>query len=317
MKKFFTLPLLWFCLTSQAQVQFENGYFIDNAGVKHNVLIQNSDPKNNPTSIKFKDNHNSEVKTATIEEIQEFQVANDYFIRSTVNIDKTKDDIKSLKSSPNPSFKRETLFLKLLLDGKADLFVYIDYSLKRFFYRIDQSTIEQLIYMKYWKDANSLAVNKKFQQQLFSNLNCESIKINRFRALEYKTNSLIEFFKDYNNCQNTKYQTFLNPEVKGGINFRIKVGAGLSDLSIKKNMTEKGFEFTNTIEPRVGVELEYVLPFNRNKWGLLTEATYRSSSYDEAFQTSYSGLFIFSYNSLEMYGGFRHYLFLKKNPKYL
>lgn len=315
MKKLFTLPLLWFCLTSQAQVQFEKGYYIDNAGVKHNVLILNSDPKNNPTSIKFKDNPNSEVKTATIEEIREFQVSNDYFIRSTVNIDRTKDDIKSLKRSPEPSFKRETLFLKLLLDGKADLFVYNDNSLKRFFYRIDQSTIEQLVFMKYLKDANNLAVNKKFQQQLFSNLNCESIKINRYKALKYETNNLIELFKDYNNCQNTKYQTFLNPEVKGGINLRIKVGAGFSDLSIKKNMADKGFEFKNNLEPRVGVEFEYILPFNRNKWSFLTEASYRSSSYEEAFQTSYSGLFTMEYHSFELYGGFRHYLFLQEKSK--
>lgn len=315
MKKIFPLAIFWFCLTSQAQVQFENGYYIDNSGVKHNVLIQNTDPKNNPTLIRYKNNSNSKVRTVTIEDIQEYKVSNDYFIRSTVNLDRTKDDIKSLKTIPNPTFKRETIFLKMLVDGKADLFIYIDGTLKRYFYRIDQSNIEQLVYMKYLKEANSIASNIKFQQQLFSNLNCESLKINQFKALKYNTDSLINIFKDYNSCQNSEYQTFLDSEVKGGLNFRIKLGAGLSNLSIEKNMADKGFDFKNTIEPKVGVELEYIFPFNRNKWGFLTEISYRKSFYEESFQTSYSGLFKMEYNSFEWYGGFRHYLFLQKNSK--
>ena len=315
MKKFFSLAVLFCCLISKAQVQFENGYYIDNSGVKHQVLIQNSDPKDNPTSITYQTKPGSEVKTAGMEDVQEYQVAGNLFIRSTVNIDRTKEDIRSLSNSPDPSFKQETIFLKMLLDGKADLFLYRDGSLQRYFYRVDQSNIDQLVFLKYFKEPNKLASNNQFQQQLFNHINCEALSTSRYKTIEYKTSSLIDLFKDYNTCKNVEYQTFLGPEVKGGFNFRIKVGAGLSDLGIKKNMTNTDFKFENLLEPRLGVELEYILPFNRNKWGVFAEATYRKSSYEETFETNYSGLFKFKYSSLEMYGGLRHYFFLNEKSK--
>lgn len=315
MKRILPLVVLFCCLISQAQVQFENGYYVDNAGIKHNVLIQNPDSKNNPTFIRFKNNPDSEVRTAGISEIKEFQVSNNYFIRADVDIDRTKDDLRSLKYKPDPTFLRETLFLKILLDGKADLFIYTDASIKRYFYRIAQSNLEQLVYLSYRKEPNSVAVNKKYQQQLYRDLNCEEIKIDRYRSLEYKTSSLVSFFKDYNNCKNAEYQTFLSSG-KGKINLRIKLGAGLSNLSVEKNMTNQAFEFKNNVEPRLGIELEYVLPINRNKWGVFAEATYRRSSYEEAFENSYSGIFTFDYNSLELYSGLKHYLYPMENSKF-
>lgn len=315
MKKYLCLATLFCCLCANAQVKFENGFYVDNSGIKYNVLIQNSDPKDNPTSIKFKNNPDSEVKTVPIDKVQEFQVSDNYFIRAEVNIDRTPGDLRSLSNDPAPKFTKETLFLKMLLDGKADLFIYTDGSLRRYFYRLDEGAIEQLVYLSYLKAPNSVAVNRRYQQQLFNDLQCERIKTNRFSTLEHKTEDLLDLFKDYNTCKNEEYETFLGPQVKGGLNFRIKTGAGLSSLDLKKNMAHKGFYFENALEPRIGVELEYVLPFNRNKWGVLAEATYRRSSYEEAFQTIYSGRFTFEYNSLEFFGGLRHYMFLQEKSK--
>lgn len=315
MNKIFYLAIIFWCLSSHAQVQFEKGFYIDNAGVKHNVLIQNSDPKDNPTSIKFKINPNSEVKTADINQIQEYQVSENYFIRAEVNIDRTKDDIRSLSNNPHPKFTKETIFLKMLLDGKADLFIYSNGALRRFFYRVDDNKIEQLVYLNYLKEPNNIAVNKKYQQQLFNDLNCEGISINKLKVLDYKKNDLLNFFKNYNTCKKEEYATFLGPQLKGGFNFRIKTGAGLSSIDIKKNMAHKNFHFGNAIEPRFGIELEYILPFNKNKWGILAEATYRNSSYKESFQVQYSGQFEFAYNSFELYGGLRHYMFLQEKTK--
>lgn len=315
MKKLFLPTILFWCLTSYAQVKFESGYYIDNSGNKHDVLIQNSDPKDSPTAIKFKNNINSEVINSDINQVQEYQVGNAYYVRAEVNIDRTLDDIRSLTNNPNPQYTKETLFLKVLLDGKADLFLYTSGTLRRYFYRIDQNDIEQLVYHSYLKQPNSVAVNKRFQQQLFTVLNCDGINSNRFKVLDYKTSDLVEIFKDYNTCKNEEYETYLGPKLKGGLNLKLKAGAGLSNIDIEKNMTHKTFQFQNTLEPRVGLELEYIMPFNKNKWSLLAEATYRSSSYEEDFRTAYQGKFVFKYNSLEVFGGLRHYMFLKDNSK--
>jgi hypothetical protein len=67
----------------------------------------------------------------------------------------------------------------------------------------------------------------------------------------------------------------------------------------------------------IGVELEYVFPFNRNKWSVILEPTYQSY---KAQQTNNDGS-IFSdkasvdYSSIEFPMGIRHYFFLNNQSK--
>lgn len=118
-----------------SQISFEKGYYIDNSNQKTNCLIKNIDQKNTPTEFEFKLFEDSESKKTTIESIKEFGIDNiSKYIRSTVNIDRSSESLKNLSKYKKPIFKKEELFLKVLVSGKATLYQYVDGNLKRYFY---------------------------------------------------------------------------------------------------------------------------------------------------------------------------------------
>ncbi len=63
--------------------------------------------------------------------------------------------------------------------------------------------------------------------------------------------------------------------------------------------------FGSKISPRLGLELEYILPFNNNRWSILLEPTYQSYAGNESE-------IALKYSSLEIPFGVRRYFFLKK-----
>ena len=121
-----------FSLNSYSQISYEKGYFIDNANQKINCLIKNSDWKNNPTEFEYKLSEKGESKNATIRSIKEFGIDNSSkYIRSTVEIDRSSESVNFLSNDMNPNFNKETLFLRVLVEGKANLLEYVDSNLKR------------------------------------------------------------------------------------------------------------------------------------------------------------------------------------------
>ena len=134
-KKLFFLLTIILSLNSYSQVSFEKGYYIDNNDQKISCLIKNLDWKNNPTKFEFKLSENSETQKADIKSIKEFAITNaTKFIRSTVKIDRSSGNVNNLNADKNPVFSEEQLFLKVLVEGKANLYEYTDSDLKRYFY---------------------------------------------------------------------------------------------------------------------------------------------------------------------------------------
>ena len=69
----------------------------------------------------------------------------------------------------------------------------------------------------------------------------------------------------------------------------------------------------------VGLEFEFILPFNKNKWSLILEPTYLSFVADKTRDaTKVSGgklVAEVNYKSIEVPLGLRHYFFLNDNSK--
>ena len=151
-KQLLLLLCLVFTANAYTQIVFEKGYYINNADEKVECLIKNIDWRNNPTEFEYQLNENSEKKKVTIETVQEFGITGiSKYVRSTVNIDRSSSDVHDLSDEKKPIFKEETLFLKVLIDGKANLYEYIDGSLSRYFYNKKNTPIEQLIHKNYQK----------------------------------------------------------------------------------------------------------------------------------------------------------------------
>lgn len=193
------------CAESYSQIIFENGYFIDESNNKIECLIKNVDWKNNPTEFEYKFSQNDTVHKATFKTVKEFGIYNvSKYIRAKTNIDKSSEQIDKMSSERNPNFQEELLFLKVLIEGKASLFLYIDGNLTRFFYKLNDSEIQQLVYKRYLID-DTILENNSFKQELFLKLKCEEIVLNDIKNLRYSNRDLEKLFIKYNKCTGSDY----------------------------------------------------------------------------------------------------------------
>lgn len=322
MKKTLLLCLL-FLLSFQAysQIIFEKGYFIDNNDKKTTCLIKNIDWSNNPTEIQYKLDEQDQPIAISITQIKAFEIDNQSkYERFTVDIDKSTQVLGNMSYDKNPEFKKETLLLKVLLEGKASLFEYISGNTKGYFFKIDSLAINQLVHKSYKTSEEQIAQNNQYKQQLWMNLKCNNITIADVEKLSYKKNSLLKFFTNYNECNNSEYTVFKSNEKRDLFNLNIRPGISTTVISISNSTLptpDYNRDFDNKIGYRFGLEAEYFLPFNKNKWALIFEPTYvggykaEKSRLDSKTQEELKGNI--QYNAIELPIGVRHYVFLDGN----
>lgn len=308
------------CAESYSQIIFENGYFIDESNNKIECLIKNVDWKNNPTEFEYKFSQNDTVHKATFKTVKEFGIYNvSKYIRAKTNIDKSSEQIDKMSSERNPNFQEELLFLKVLIEGKASLFLYIDGNLTRFFYKLNDSEIQQLVYKRYLID-DTILENNSFKQELFLKLKCEEIVLNDIKNLRYSNRDLEKLFIKYNKCTGSDYINYKTKQNKDLFNLTFRPSLNYSSLEIQNSVL--GFndiDFRNKLGIRFGIEAEFILPFNKNKWGIIVEPTYQYFKSEQSKETgNVSGGILVSridYKSIELPIGVRYYFYLNDKSK--
>lgn len=308
------------CAESYSQIIFEKGYFINESGQKIECLIKNIDWKNNPTDFEYKLSQNDTVQKATIQTVKEFGINNvSKYIRTKTKIDRSSDQIDHMSSERNPNFQEELLFLKVLIEGQASLFLYIDGNLTRFFYKKNDSEINQLVYKRYLVNYK-ISKNEYFKQQLFLQLKCEGIGLNDIEPLRYSKKDLEKLFIKYHECANSNFTNFEPKQKKDLFNFNIRPGINYGSLKIQNSTTDsRDTDFGKRFGIRFGIETEFILPFNKNKWGIIVEPTYQYYKSEQTKETSnVSGGILVSkvdYKSIELPIGVRHYFYFNDKSK--
>lgn len=297
-----------------SQIVFEKGYFINNSDQKIACLIENVDWKNNPSEFEYKLSENSEIKKATITSVKEFGIyGTSKYSKYIVQLDESSDNVNKMSNTKKPLFKDKELFLKVLIEGKASLYSYVNGNLTRYFYNTDNSKVEQLIFKKYLTFDNKIGKNNRYKQQLWNNLKCSEFTMTKIENVDYKKNDLITFFVDYNKCGNEEFVNFEKKEKLDLFNLSIRAGLNSSSFSIKNsNASTLNTDFGNSLGFRFGVEAEYILPFNKNKWALITEPTYQNFKIEKEVNTYSAEV---KYSSIELPIGVRHYFFLNDDSK--
>jgi len=324
-KKILFILIVFLSIVSYSQISFEKGYYIDNSDNKVDCLIRNLDWKNNPTQFEYKLSEESEGKILDTNFVKEFGIDNDSrYVRAKVNIEKSDPNFASaLTNSPQPQFNEEQLFLKILIQGKANLYTYSVNNITKYFYNIDSSDIEQLIFIKYNASGNIIQTNQYYKQQLWLNLKCESILMNNVNRVEYKKNDLINFFIKYNTCNESEAVNYQTKQKRGTFNLTLRPRLNNSSLTVIQEHSYYGnppsslnVDFDSKIHFGFGIESEFILPFNKNKWGLLIEPTYNIFKNEKTYEIikPYSpNIFVtatIDYKSFELPIGVRHYFFL-------
>jgi hypothetical protein len=334
MKAKFLLLVLFISISSYSQISFEKGYFISNEGQKTECLIRNLDWSSNPTNFDFKLTETDEIQKTDITKVKEFSINNiSTFKRFTVKMDRSSELAQNLSREKNPIFKEETLFLRVLVDGKASLFSYKEVNLYRYFFSIDNSNVEQLIFKSYLfdkatqdKTSNSnntgelaysgVSVNNTFKQQLFNSLKSENISLKEIEALRYNEEELKNLFIKYEKNSNVELKQYSENIKRDYFNIYARIGLSNSSFSIHQltNVYNNPWnvDMENQSNIRLGLEFEFVMPYNKNKWSLIAEPTYENFKSEKFSNNRTTNV---DYKSFNLPIGVRHYMFLNKNTK--
>jgi hypothetical protein len=297
-----------------SQINFEKGYYINNSDQKINCLIKNVDWNNNPTEFSYKLTKDSDKQIANINTVKEFGIYNiSKYCRHIVQIDKSSNDINRLDNLKKVIFEEEELFLKVLVEGKANLYVFKDGKINKYFYNKDDTKIEQLIYKKYLSNDNRIGEVNRYRQQLWNNLKHPSFKMRKIENLDYKKDDLIDFFVAYNESDTQKYVNYEKKQKKDLFNLSIRPGFNNSSLSIRNTRSSsRDTDFDNEFGIRFGIEAEFILSFNKNKWAFIIEPTYQYFKSEKELTSQNAKI---NYTSIELPIGIRHYFFLNEESK--
>jgi len=309
-------------LNGYSQISFENGYYIDNNNQKIDCLIKNMDWLNNPTEFEYKLSENSEPQIATAASVKEFGVNNlSKYINRTVNIDRTGGVLNNLGYEKNPVFNKETLFLKVLVESKSNLYEYIDGNLRIYFYTKEDSNIEQLISKNYKISDGKIGKNNSFRQQLWNDLKCPNFKLSKIERINYNKNELVKFFTEYSQCHNDELIDFEPKQKRDAFNLTIRPRLNNSSSAVTSAVSySRNTNLGSKMGFGAGLEAEIILPFNKNKWAIALEPTYQSFKSEKTINNVSNvsgGILITSidYSSIEVPLSLRHYLFLNKDSK--
>jgi len=299
-------------ITTYGQVKFENGYFINNNNQKTECLIRNYDQKNSPTEIVYKTHDNADEQIIGIDSIKEFSITdNSKFIRVKTNIDRSSNDLSKLTNNSSPEWSDETLFLRVLIESKALLFLYEDKYSTKFFYSVADSDVKQLIYKQYRSaDDKYLLENNSFRQQLWTEIRCKNAEESSVKNLQYTESALIKYFSKYNMCSDSTNKVYTTKKTKNPFHLKINTGFTIASATFAEDDPAKRTYFDKEIDYRLGIEFEYVLPVNKNKWRIVLEPSYQHYSSESE---NFLGSAKIEYKSLEFPLGLRYYIFLNDN----
>jgi len=313
-KKLLLVLFTFLSIHSYSQIIFEKGYYIDNNNKKVNCLIKNQDWLKTPKEFQYKLNEESQPQILTVVQVKEFAIDNSSkYERYSVNIDRSSELLKEMSYVKNPEFKEETLFLKVLTEGKATLYQYDEHDLKRFFFKTDTIGVNQLVYKSYKISEAEIGQNHHYKQQIANALQNSVISTKDIKNLSYNSTKLINIFSKYNQAFDAKTANIDAKPKKDLFNLNVRAGIKNSDLSITNSYTPVyDLYFDNKTGARLGIEAEFIFNFNKNKWAFIIEPTYQSYQ-AELLHRNYNA--VVDYESIEIPVGFRYYSFLNDNSK--
>ena len=318
MKQKITMIILFIGLNVIAQSKFEKGYVITNNGKKFECLIKNEDWIHTPIKILYKLNENSKIYNISSSQIKELSILNKFlFERHSVEINRYSNKIDKLSSKRTSNFKKETLLLKVLIKGEVSLLLHSSKDVNYFFYKKNLK-VHLLEYKIYKTKSGNISKNLNYIKTLRDELNCNNLNSN----IKYRKKELLKYFYEYNRCRNSSSIIFKREQSTKQFNLSGKLSFGFAN-----------YKTSPTFNYKLGLEIEYILPFNNNKWSVFIEPTYQSlfNDIEEQIVIGYSkpspsdpnrvtGITTYrskdiKYSSIEIPIAFRHYLFLKKGNK--
>lgn len=217
--------LILTCITSLAQGSFQNGYIVINNGdTLRGAIDYNITRKGKHRLIKLIDNAGSDKELRhDLVQLVYFNETNENFYNRVVDLDKKSIQTNKLQSNSAKLIERDTVLLKLLVDGNVRLYQYMDENGKEHFLYEKDGVALELNYIRYYMPATTnpeegaakdqvasttIREFKEYKQQL-ANLtrDCSALQL---KSASLTEKSLIKFFSKYNSCSKNLTYVYKN-----------------------------------------------------------------------------------------------------------
>jgi hypothetical protein len=143
--------------------------------------------------------------------------------------------------------------------------------------------------------------------------------------VDYRRKELMKLFENYHTCKGIDYDVYFS-KPKGELSFKAKAGIYLINLGMEQDIyNNMESNFGLSVSPRLGFEMEYIIPMLNNKFSLFAEPSVSLYNVEEQLivinesHTStrpitgvYRANVNLSYIDFEIPVGIRFYMFLNK-----
>ncbi|HLN94930.1 MAG TPA: hypothetical protein VK183_04780, partial [Flavobacterium sp.] len=260
--------------------------------------------------MEYKLTETSESQTIGIDDFSAFSVGVTKFERYTVDIDVSGSTAQTLSTEKQPKWEKQTVFLKVVVEGETTLYSYATSSTLRFFYARKGETPVQLVYKEYLKDDNSIGTNNFFRQQLFLLAGSPASDKKAIEKLNYTEKSLSAFFLSLH-PQATSTAAPVDRRSVGKTNWQFRLNAGVSFARLEGSDYDNTFPFSAPVTtPVVGFDAQYTLPMGRNKWSLFVSPNFERINQDNDYTHQAKPVKVNSHiNRLQVPFGVRHHIF--------
>jgi len=263
-----------------SQVNFQEAYVVSIKGDTIHGLIDYKNWNINPSKIKFKARNDSKSIEYTKMDIISFYVAGEIYEKHIVSIDISPyENLDVIRFEPTPLMQKDTVFLSLIVRGKANLFFLKDQFAKDHYFiqKGDNPTEELINYRYYTKDiqygGRIMKTNKKYLGQLVYYFNDYPEYSTRISGTEYNMQSIKKLFTLYNQRWNDDKSDYVRKTKK--IETKFSIGAGMTFTSIKISNTADieylNEEFPSSNNLTMGGTLNFIFPRSRQKIGAFVD----------------------------------------------
>lgn len=314
MKKISFVIVLFLSIQIYAQIKFESGYLIDNFGVRKNCLIKNMDWAKNPEEFEYKLSENGEIQKGNLLNVNEFGTdEGNKYIKMVFEFDKSTDIASKLSNNGTPEFAIKTGYLKVLIEGKINLYVYNSGGIARYYVIKEGEMLETLVYKKYRVSELRYKENNMFRNQLWNLVKDNDFKLKEIEKLSYNYNEISKLILKYNQ-QNSNLVMDKTNKSKSILNFYLKTGLNSSSLELYNPVIKGNYKYDNATSIYLGFEAEFILGINKNKWALLIDPSF-SSFKGTVKNANGEPQSIIDYASIDIPLGIRYNMYINENSR--
>lgn len=262
--------LLWLCLFGcsfhlLAQHGYVQGYIVNHAGDTLRGKIDYGGWDKNPLTVTLRGDGSSVPAVYHPIDIRSFYVAQEFYESAILDVDTSAYKIAELNESSSPAYKKDTIFLQVLVRGEKSLFHLKDQKGRQHFY-IDDNGLQHLEFKQYiqyiyvphlYGYKKALLDNNRFKGQLANYLGgCGNIQT-RMKNLRYTTIDLLKLFKHYATCV-SKSPEYITERKDVELRAGIEAGISMSNLVFKDRYVQKA-PFQVSVSPGFGLYADWKL----------------------------------------------------------